>query len=94
MLALTRALTALRRTHPALAQGSYAAVHCDDAVLAFRRYSGSSEVLVALNFTGREVPMPAALQAAPGVLLSTRLDRVAGSTVDVVLRADEGIVAG
>jgi alpha-glucosidase len=94
MFALTRTLAALRRSHPALAQGSYEAVHCDDAVLAFRRFVGPSQVFVALNFTSHDVPMPSALRAAPGVLLSTRLDREAGAAVEAVLRADEGIIVG
>ncbi len=91
MLWLVRALTTLRRAHPALATGSYETVSCDDASLVYRRSAGSSSVLVALNFTDRPIAMPPALRAARDVLLSTR--GVVSAAIPDTLAADEGLIA-
>jgi alpha-glucosidase len=47
---LYRALTALRRAHPALAAGSYRPVAADGNVLVYRREHDGERFLVALNF--------------------------------------------
>ncbi len=90
MLRLVRALTTLRRAHAALATGAYATVAVDDATLVYRRSFGPSTVLVALNFTNREVPLPDALKSASRVLLSTR--GVVSAAMPDVLAADEGLI--
>jgi alpha-glucosidase len=47
---LYRALTALRRTHPALATGSYRPVAAEGDVLVYRREQDGERFLAALNF--------------------------------------------
>jgi alpha-glucosidase len=92
MLALHRALIALRRATPALAVGDYRAIYTDDDLLAYERDAGGARRRVALNLSHRprvlRWPGPAAR-----ILLSTHLDRrderVAGA---MQLRADEGVV--
>jgi len=67
MLALYRALLALRRTHPALAIGDFRLVDAPDGVLAYERCLDDEAITVALNLTDRAIPMP-----LPGrTLLST-----------------------
>lgn len=63
MLALTRGVLALRRSHPALQTGPLELLDAPDGVLAYRRtghVAGAQNFLVLLNFTGnpREVQLP------------------------------------
>jgi alpha-glucosidase len=51
LLTLYRQLIALRRTHPALNQGSYRPVAQSGQVLAFDRSTADQRLLVALNFS-------------------------------------------
>lgn len=92
MLALQRALIALRRSEPALSVGAYRPVHADDAVLAYERRHGARRLLVGLNLGDRSQEVQARL-AVGRVVLSTRLDRV-GETVrgTLRLRPDEGVI--
>ncbi|WP_225206136.1 alpha-amylase family glycosyl hydrolase [Novosphingobium huizhouense] len=84
MLALTRALLALRRARPALALGDFALAYVDAQVLAFTRTRGGERLGVALNLSGRDAPCP----LDGRLLLSTcGPDRPAGR-----LRADEGVI--
>ncbi len=89
MLALYRALLALRRREPALGGGAVEEVRADGGVLCFVRREGASGVAVALNMTGA----PAETAATGRIVLSTQLDRrgeeVAGT---LRLRPDEGVV--
>jgi len=92
MLALYRALLALRRKEPALAQGAYALVTATDEVLAYERRDGSRRLLVALNLGGT----PQELRALPGpgtLLLSTHLDRGGDAFGEALtLAGNEGVV--
>ena len=65
MLALYRALLALRREHPALSHGAVANVTATGAVLSYTRSSPSQSFQVHLNLTGQ--PQPITL---PHVLLT------------------------
>jgi len=92
MLALHRALLALRRAHPALAIGGYQGEGTTGDVLAFRRRSEDEELLVALNFGSSpvEIALPGARAEA---LLSTHLDRSGPEPAGPLrLRGDEGVV--
>jgi alpha-glucosidase len=94
ILNLYRTLIALRRRHPALHAGRYAAVTTDRDVLAYEREHGADRLLILLNMAHRHHTFrrPA---AAPGavIIASTQLDR-AGELVnsEVELRPDEGLV--
>ncbi len=54
MLSMTQQLIALRRQHPALHMGRFAALDAPEGVLAYTRTHDDDVVLVALNFTGEE----------------------------------------
>jgi alpha-glucosidase len=96
MLALHRALIALRRATPALAVGGYRSVYTDDDLLVYEREACGTRREMVLNFSHRprRYRRPAGSPAAR-LLVSTYLDRqdecVAGA---VELRADEGVVLG
>jgi len=85
MLALTRALLALRRQEPALSVGDYGQVACEGSLLAYQRRAGSSWLLVALNLSDTPVPLPEAARSGER-LLST----LPGE--DQALRRNEGVV--
>jgi alpha-glucosidase len=94
MLALCRALIELRRREPALAVGDYAPVAAEGAVLAYRRWQGARQFLVALNLGSQPaaLALPADWDRAT-VALTTALDQgrpPAGGRLD--LRADEGVI--
>lgn len=58
ILSLTRSLISLRRTHPALTQGSQAFIQSGSKhVLAILRAAPGQEVLVLLNFAGKPQPV-------------------------------------
>jgi alpha-glucosidase len=90
MLALCRALLALRRASAALRIGSYAEHPAgDEGCLVYAREASGERMLVALNLTGA-----ARRVAASGeIVLSTALDR-AGERIagELALRPDEGVV--
>jgi alpha-glucosidase len=82
---LYRALIRLRRRSGALLHGRQTMVDAGPGVLAYRRETDRERLLVALNFTSDELPLPAA--AGGRVVLST------GATGDAgVLGPDEGVV--
>jgi alpha-glucosidase len=90
MLALYRALLALRRAHPALAIGDYRAVEAEGDVLAYERSAGGERILVALNLGGTAQRL-----GFPGegkLLLSTLEGPVSIDEDSVSLRPDEGVV--
>lgn len=84
MLALYRALLALRRAHDALSVGELTLVDAPPGVLAFERTCGDERLLVLLNLTHADVA--AAWEGA--VRLSTRT----GAPRPGLLRADEALV--
>lgn len=94
MLALTRALLALRRATPALAVGDYAAVDgVPESVFAYVRQYDGQRMLVALNFTSAEQTLNLSQFGHGRVLLSTHMDREGEADLgSFKLRADEGCV--
>src|SRR5439155_26819566 len=95
MLALTRALLALRRRAPALTAGAYrplARPGLPDDCYVFVRNAGSQELLVALNFADQDRRLHLE-QGAGHLLLSTHLDRQGDVDLAALeLRAAEGCV--
>jgi oligo-1,6-glucosidase/alpha-glucosidase len=84
MLALYRALLALRRAHPALSVGDMTLMGAPDGVIAYAREQDGERLLVLLNLTATTVAMD-----WHGVLLASTLpdDPTPG-----MLRPDEGLV--
>ncbi len=94
VLNLYRKLLKLRRTSPALREGSYrpAAGAPDDSYVYYRTH-GDQTLLVALNFGAKERVLALADQRPGRVLLSTWLDREEHILLsDCGLRANEGII--
>jgi alpha-glucosidase len=96
MLALYRALIALRRTQPALELGRYEPLKPESAVLAYVRRGREDEnsFLVCLNLRpeGARLQIPEGLRAGI-VVLSTHLDRADEPVSEhLELRADEGVI--
>jgi alpha-glucosidase len=92
MLALYRALLALRRAEPALSIGVHVKAQAIGAVLTYRRFHAGRWITVALNFSDQPQTLTNGADAHD-VLISTHLDRVereSGATVQ--LRPNEGIV--
>ncbi len=94
MLALHRALLALRRAEPALSVGRYEPVSAEDDVLVYERRHGSGRFRILLNLSAAE-RMVDAVPGAAHIRLSTHLDR-GGEPVSgaLRLRPDEGVVIG
>lgn len=92
MLALYRALLALRRAEPALSIGSYAALEVPPPLLGYVRQHQERQLGVLLNLSGKAQPgaVPAALRTTL-VSLSTHPQR-AGAPLGADLLADEGVV--
>lgn len=86
MLSLVRALIALRRAEPALSLGTYERVRSDYGVLAFAREADRKRLVVALNFTPQERPLP----VMGAALLSTIPERDLGA-VETLL-PNEGVI--
>jgi alpha-glucosidase len=89
-LNLYRKLIALRRAHRALSVGAFRLRAVDDDVLIYERSSGGESLVVALNLSSHDRPLPEALTGA-SVLCSTHGDR-GGIRDGTPLRADEGLV--
>jgi alpha-glucosidase len=89
MLALYRALIALRQGSAALTGGAIESIEVLGPVLAYRRRQGAEEVTVLLNL-GAE---PQSLPAPPGAFaLSTLGDAPPIADGRLALRGDEGVV--
>jgi alpha-glucosidase len=91
MLALHRALLALRRREPALSLGAWEPVDADGDVLAYLRTHGDARFLVALNLGAG--PASLSFDGSGEVVLSTlpgEDGRRAGGVID--LRGDEGVI--
>jgi alpha-glucosidase len=86
MLALYRALLALRRAEPALSIGSFRLIDAHPDVLAYERRHGDTRLLIALNLSDSSRSLPSPPRSEP--LLST----LAGPSVDGTLRPNEGII--
>jgi len=83
MLALTRALLALRQAEPALAVGAMELIDAPRGVLAYERREGDRRLLVLLNLTSHDITVD--WQGTP--LISTLNSEPHPGT----LRADEGL---
>jgi alpha-glucosidase len=92
VLALFRALIALRREHACLARGDYEPVRSQNDVLAYRRTDDRADILVALN-TAAE-PRKWHWLGRGCLLMSTHLDRAPEQLPEasILLRASEGVV--
>nr|WP_038282908.1 alpha-amylase family glycosyl hydrolase [Pacificimonas flava] len=84
MLALTRALLAMRRAEPALAVGGMRLLDAPDGVLAYEREHGERRLTILLNLTPRSIAAP-----WEGTPLFSTLDRAADPGM---LRPDEGLI--
>src|SRR5208283_4344412 len=91
MLSLYRRLIQLRKSTPALVEGSYrAADSAPEDCLVFHRDTPAQHLVVALNFAAepREIDLPAGK-----ILLSTIAARPAGSTKSpLTLAPDEAVI--
>ncbi|MCK1745061.1 alpha-amylase [Bradyrhizobium sp. 139] len=92
ILALFRALMALRREHSCLRQGGYEPLRSQNDVLAYKRTDSRNEILVALNI-GAE-PRKWHWQGHGRLLMSTHLDRLSQLLPDasILLRGNEGVI--
>jgi alpha-glucosidase len=93
-LSLTHALLTLRRTKPALSQGSYAALesgaeHC----FVYLREQGKQRIIVALNFSAETQTVKVPGFGGGHILISTSLDREEQiSLATFALRSHEGCI--
>ncbi|RXG92635.1 alpha-amylase family glycosyl hydrolase [Bradyrhizobium zhanjiangense] len=92
ILALFRALIALRREHACLREGSHAPLRSQNDVLAFKRVTDAGEVLVALNIAAE--PRRWHWHGRGRLLMSTHLDRPREPLPDasILLRGNEGVI--
>jgi oligo-1,6-glucosidase/alpha-glucosidase len=87
MLSLYRNLLRLRRAEPALSIGSLQLDLGSKHILAYRRQHGAARLLILLNLSGTERPIPDG--GAAGTLLLSTLD---GPPPSGLLRPDEGVI--
>jgi alpha-glucosidase len=92
-LTLHRRLIATRRSHPALAVGTYRPVPAAGDLLAYERRDGRDHLFVVLNLGSQpqEIGLPDGWRRA-GVVMSTHLDRDGETVSEVALRPDEGLI--
>jgi alpha-glucosidase len=92
ILSLYRRLIALRAEKPALYNGRYTEILCDDHVLAYSRESGRERFLIVLNFTAE--PRTFAHAGLRGrISLTTGLDRNSEPVSErLQLGPNEGVV--
>ncbi|MBB4018361.1 alpha-glucosidase [Chelatococcus caeni] len=90
LLSLYRRLIALRQSDPALLEGSYEPMRCQDEVLMFRRCHKARQLFVALNLAGEEREVRQEISGT--ILVSTHLDRCEAIVAGFHLRPGEGIV--
>ncbi|MCP3395426.1 alpha-amylase family glycosyl hydrolase [Bradyrhizobium sp. CCGB12] len=92
VLALFRALMALRREHVCLREGDYEPLRSQDDVLAFRRIHDGQVVMIALNIAAE--PRRRAWEGLGHLLMSTHLDRKPQALLDasILLRGNEGVI--
>ncbi|MFM7580008.1 MAG: DUF3459 domain-containing protein, partial [Microcystaceae cyanobacterium] len=77
---LTRALLQLRRQQPALQLGDYLSLYSPSPLFCYRRFTETSELIVALNFSVeyQQWVLPEEFRNQSTVLLSTFMDRQGG----------------
>ena len=91
MLALYRALLALRRSEPALSLGDYRTLSTDDGVLVYERRRGDRALVVALCFADSARALPPAARGTRAVL-GTDTSVAPGSDAPARLAPGEGLV--
>ena len=94
MLALYRALIELRRREPALAVGGYAPLAAEGPVLAYRRWHGGRQLLIALNLGSAPATLRLPAELGRGQVLMSTLPG-AGPPPEhdrLELRPDEGLI--
>ncbi len=94
MLNLYRKLLRLRRSSPALREGSYSPIsEAPEGCFIYSRRHGNQDLLVALNFGGEDQVLALAGRRPGRILLSTLLDREEQVLLShCSLRANEGII--
>jgi alpha-glucosidase len=96
ILSLHKALIDLRKKWPQLVTGDYVPIAAEGDLLLYRRQSGGSAVVVALNLGAEPVSLRSDVIGLGGeILLSTFLDRQGEEihgTLD--LRGNEGVIIG
>ncbi len=94
LLSLYRHLIDLRRTHRALAAGTYAPLVATRSVLAFIRCSEEERILVVLNLSheGEYLQLPAGIQPSHMLLSTHGVDAATICANAMSLRSDEGII--
>jgi alpha-glucosidase len=94
MLSFTRALTGIRRAHPALTDGSYRPVDgMPDECFVYLRELADQRLLIALNLSDTDQTIGDSTLGAGSIVLSTHLDRE--GQVDLAslsLRPNEGCI--
>lgn len=92
ILALFRALMALRREHACLRRGGYEALRAQNDVLAYKRTDGGNGILIALNIAAE--PRKCRWLGRGRLLMSTHLDRSPDTLPDasILLRGNEGVI--
>lgn len=92
ILALFRALMALRRERACLRQGGYEPLRSRNDVLAYKRTDGRNEMLIALNIAAE--PRKLHWQGRGQLLMSTHLDRPPEPLPEasILLRGNEGVI--
>ena len=90
ILSLYHEVLALRRRHPALSIGTFRIIPAADGVLLYERTYGDERILVALNLSPEERPLPDfGLSNESRVLVST----IPGDLTSLThLRPDEGMI--
>ncbi len=92
---LTRALLHLRRQQPVLQLGDYLSLYSPSQLFCYRRFSETSALIVALNFSAeyQQWVLPEEFRNQSTVLLSTFMDRQGGQFGNLLeLRGYEGVI--
>ena len=96
ILSLYRALIGLRKKLPPLVSGDYVPIAAEGDLLLYRRESGETTVVIALNLGAEPVSIKSDAAGLSGeILLSTFLDRQGEKIQGALdLRGDEGVMIG
>jgi len=93
MLALYRALLALRRAHRSMSIGSISLVAADHDVVSYERRHAGERLLIALNLGGRSQRLLLPWKTAIERVLQSTLDHPStASAAEPLLRPNEGVI--